>query len=134
MGHSDLVVELGRELIERGFAQIGEAHDEGDTGMAFAECLPVVFDAVAKSSLTPCQKLLFAIDACLADDYGIINEEADSILGADWQRADWSAVADALAKRLKALLGKGSMVKELSGDPISHRLLDGWSAGRKGSC
>lgn len=105
MGHGDRVVELGRELIRRGFAQIGESHDEGETGMAFAECLPAIFGAVAKSSLTPCEKILFAIDASLEDDYGIINEEADAILEAEWQPADWSAVADALAKRLKAMPG-----------------------------
>ena len=49
--------------------QVGESHDEGDTATAFAECLPVVFQAVTRSSLSGPERLLFAIDAELADDY-----------------------------------------------------------------
>ena len=69
--------------------------------MAVAECLPVVFDAVMKSTLSGPQKILFAIDACLEDGYDVIGDSAAVVLDAKWKPADWSAVADELTKRLR---------------------------------
>ena len=100
LGHADAVVELGRELFEHGMSQVEQAHDEGETGMALAECFPVVFAAVAASSLAPAEKILYAIDACELDQWDYIGEPAATILDARWSSADWSAVADALAARL----------------------------------
>lgn len=101
LGHANEVVELGREFIKRAMDQVGQSHDEGETATAVAECLPVVFDAVAKSTLSGPQKILFAIDACLKDGYDVIDDSAKVILDAKWKPADWSAVADELAKRLQ---------------------------------
>src|SRR5207244_4056162 len=75
--------------------------DEGETAEAVAECLPVIFQAVAASALTPVDKVLFAIDALLQDDYGVIGDAVDVVLEAPWTRQDWSAVADRLAARLR---------------------------------
>ena len=80
---------------------MSESHDEGETATAVADCLPVVFQAVSRSSLPGPQKILFAIDAHLADDYDLINEASDAILDAEWPAGDWSAVADLLAARLE---------------------------------
>ena len=99
-GHSDAVVELGREFIKRAMSQVEQSHDEGETAMAVAECLPVVFDAVVKSTLSGPQKILFAIDAYMEDDYDVIGDSAEAILDAKWEPADWSAVADELTRRL----------------------------------
>lgn len=101
LGHSDAVVALGREFIERAMAQVGQSHDEGETAMAVAECLPVVFDAVVKSTLSGPQKILFAIDACLSDGYDVMSDSVAVVLDAKWKPADWSAVADVLSKRLQ---------------------------------
>ncbi len=101
LGHPDEVVSLGRELIQQGMRQVGESHDEGDTATAFASCLPVVFQAVMRSSLSGPERLLFAIDAELADDYDVIS---DVERGGPRRRAkpeEWSVVADTLAERLK---------------------------------
>lgn len=100
-GHCDEVVELGRALIRRGITQIEQSHDDGETAMELAACLLVVFDALAKSNLSARDKILYAIDAHLLDDYDVIGESADPILEADWMPADWSAVADRLAQRVK---------------------------------
>ena len=100
LGHSDAVVALGREFIQRAMAQVEQSHDEGETAMAVAECLPVVFDAVVKSTLSGPEKILFAIDACLNDDYDVIDDSVAVVLDAKWKPADWSAVADELARRL----------------------------------
>ncbi|HZL89761.1 MAG TPA: SWIM zinc finger family protein [Pirellulaceae bacterium] len=128
-GHSDCVVELGRDLIRRGLEQMGQSDDEGETATALGECLPIVFGATVKSSLTPCEKILFAIDACLEDDYGIIGDEVDVVLKAVWQPADWSAVADALAKRLSAPSGgkKQQWSSNYQRDLVSNWLLDALS-------
>jgi uncharacterized Zn finger protein len=67
LGHSDAVVALGREFIQRAMSQVEQSHDEGETATAVAECLPVVFDAVLKSTLPGPEKILFAIEACLKD-------------------------------------------------------------------
>jgi uncharacterized Zn finger protein len=99
LGHCDGVVELGRELIARGFDQIGQSDDEGETGMELAECLDVVFDAVKKSSLSPVDKILYAIDAYLEDDWGIL-DDAKTALEEKWSKGDWSLVADRLADRV----------------------------------
>jgi uncharacterized Zn finger protein len=103
LGHADAVARLGREIIERGMEQVGQSHDEGDTAMELSRCLPVVFDAVAKSSLTPAQKLLFAVDAELQDDYDVIGDASDAVFNGKYQPSDWSAVADDLAKRLSSI-------------------------------
>lgn len=101
LGHADAVVELGRELLKRGISQVEQAHDEGETLMALAECFPVVFASVAVSSLAPAEKILYAIDACELDQWGYIRAPAANILDAQWSSADWSVVADTLAARLK---------------------------------
>ena len=101
LGHADAVVSLGREFIAQGLRQIGEAHDEGDTATAFAECLPVVFQAVTRSSLSGPERLLFAIDAELADDYDALGDSTEALFDAPAQPQDWSVVADTLAQRLK---------------------------------
>jgi len=100
LGHADAVVELGWELFEQGMSQVEQAHDEGETGMALAECFPVVFAAVAASSLAPAEKILYAIDACELDQWDYMGKPAAMILDVRWSSADWSAVADALAARL----------------------------------
>ena len=80
-----------------GMEQVGQSHDEGETATAFAECLPVVFEAVTQSSLSGPERLLFAIDAELADDFDAIGDA--TAVGPRRRRIepeDWSAVADTL--------------------------------------
>jgi uncharacterized Zn finger protein len=99
-GHCEAVVDLGRELFARAMQQVEQSHDEGETAMEVADCMSVVFDAVKKSKLSTPQKLLFAIDACLQDDYNVVDEATHKLLNAKWTKADWSAVADELRQRL----------------------------------
>lgn len=103
LGHADAVVKLGREILARGMEQIGQSNDEGETAMAFAECLAPVFRAVMNSTLTPAKKLLYAIDAELKDEYGVIGHDLlDTVLESKVSLPGWSAVADELASRLKS--------------------------------
>ena len=135
LGHSDAVVALGREFIQRAMAQVEQSHDEGETAMAVAECLPVVFDAVVKSTLSGPEKILFAIEACLNDGYDVINDSVAVVLDAKWKPADWSAVADELARRLKKMPASGddSWHRNYQRDRLSDWLLTALeNAGRGG--
>jgi uncharacterized Zn finger protein len=115
LGHADEVVSLGRDFLEQGMSQIGEAHDEGDTATAFGECLKVVFQAVIHSSLSGPERLLFAIDAGLADDYDAIDDSAQAVLNAPTSPEEWSVVADTLTRRLKPASGQeGSQTDDFS--------------------
>jgi uncharacterized Zn finger protein len=102
LGHADEVVSLGREFIQQGMRQVGESHDEGETVTAFGECLPVVFQAVTRSHLSGPERLLFTIDAELADDYDVIGDASNAVFDACSRPEDWSAVADTLTQRLEA--------------------------------
>ena len=103
LGHADAVVKLSRKIMSRGVEMIGQSNDEGETATAFAESLPPIFRAVAKSSLPSAKKLLFAIDADLRDEYNVIESDLlDAVLENDANLADWSAAADELARRLQS--------------------------------
>jgi uncharacterized Zn finger protein len=84
--------------------------------MELGTCLDVVFKAVAKSSLTSSQKLLFAINACIQDDYGVIGDGANVVFNGNYKPADWSAVADDLAQRLGAKSSKRRYKKDEEDD------------------
>ena len=84
--------------------------------MAFAECLPVVFQAVMRSRLSGPERLLFAIDAELADDYDALDDASAAVLDASFTPEDWSVVADTLTERLKTASARG----ERGGDSFSR--------------
>jgi uncharacterized Zn finger protein len=102
LGHADEVVSLGRELFEHGLRQLADSDDEGELAGELSRCLPVVFQAVARSSLTGSERLLFTIDARMADDYDFIGSASDAVFEASSQPEHWSVVADTLIQRLKA--------------------------------
>jgi uncharacterized Zn finger protein len=102
-GHCDAVAELGQEVIACAVRQVSDSHDEDEAGMAIVACLPIVFQAVSRSSLSGPEKILFAIEADLADDYGLVDEASPTIWNVEWLPEDWSAVADLLATRLQQL-------------------------------
>ena len=72
LGHPDAVVRLGPEILALGMEQIEQSNDEGETAEALGECMPVIFQATAASTLTPARKLLFAIDAHLLDEFDVM--------------------------------------------------------------
>ena len=120
LGHPDEVVPLGRELIREGQRQLEMSNDEGESITAFAKVMPVIIQAVAASKLTGPQKLLFAIEAELADEFDAGGDSADELLNANWTKADWSAVADELAKRLTTrVAGEDSFTRDYRRDRVS---------------
>ena len=127
LGHSDAVVPLGREFVRQAMTQVEQSHDEGETATAVGECLPVVFDAVVKSTLSGSEKILFAVEACLDDDYDVVDDSAAVVLDAKWKLADWSAVADELAGRAQKTAGgrRRFVATQLPTGPAQRLAADG---------
>jgi len=71
-GHADAVVELGAYLLPKGMHQAECSHDEGETSYELIGSLNVVYQALAQSSLSPVQQILWDIDAQLLDPYDIL--------------------------------------------------------------
>ena len=100
IGRFDELVELGQELFEAGVRQIELSHDEGETAMALRNCMAVVFEALARSSRSGAEKLLYASEAGLKDDYGILDDATEVVFDRDYTAEDWSGLADALTQTL----------------------------------
>jgi len=103
-GHADEVVALGEEILRQGIPQVGMSDDEGETGQEIADSMAIVFRALKASSKTVPERLLWEIDARLLDDYSILDGIKGPLAeGEAGTPADWSAVADNLARRLEAM-------------------------------
>lgn len=102
-GHADAVIQLGEELWDRGNEQVGQSHDEGDTAYEIAECLEIVVQAVPRSAMTPAEQLLWVIDRTLDDEYSLLDSGGKLLESDRYTRVHWSAVAETLAARLKAM-------------------------------
>lgn len=125
LGHPDAVLRLGPEIMTLGNEQIGQSDDEGETAEAVGECMPVIFQAAAAAStLSPVRKLLFAIDAHLRDDYGVISDTTKVILEMPVDQSAWSEVADILAQRLKTgTKGDDAFSRDYHRNQISNWLI-----------
>lgn len=67
-GYADELLPLGRELVSSGIRQVEMIHDdEGEV----ADCMPLIVKALDQSSLTPSEKLNWALNAVLVDNYDI---------------------------------------------------------------
>jgi uncharacterized Zn finger protein len=101
-GHADDVLALGEALLDAGTRQVEESDDDGETAMEIAACLPVVVSALEQSSLPAADKLMWAIDAVLQDDYELCAPLADYLLG-NHEKSVWRRVAETLLKRLSGI-------------------------------
>lgn len=85
------------------------------------------------STLPQARKLLFAIDAHLRDDYGVMDSVQDVVLEIPVEQTAWFEVADLLAQRLETPVQKGGSFhrkyqRERIGNWLIHALE---KAGRK---
>jgi uncharacterized Zn finger protein len=104
MGHADEVMTLGRDLVATGIRQVEESHDEGETAMEVAECMPVIVEALDMSSLDSADRLNWALDAVLDDQYEVCEAFAE-YLHRRHPKLAWHALADRLLVRLKGFKG-----------------------------
>ena len=70
-GHNDEVLTLGRDLVTTGIRQVEESDDEGETEREIADCMPVIVAALDRSSLDTADKLTWALDALLEDQFEV---------------------------------------------------------------
>lgn len=95
----DAVVQLGRELIERGMQQVGQSHDEGETAGQIMSALSIIAEAIVPCSLTDAEKILFVIDSILRDDYDLC-DSFGHVLDRHYAKSVWAEVAETLKSRL----------------------------------
>jgi len=133
-GHPDEVLKLGKELIELGYRQIEESHDDGETATEIESCMPVIVKALEKSSMENTDRLAWAVDVVLKDDYDTFNA-FDEYLGRKHAKADWNTLSDRLLKQLKKTESAG--IKDLFHRNYVRDRLSNWiiyaleQAGRK---
>ncbi|MBW2631613.1 MAG: SWIM zinc finger domain-containing protein [Deltaproteobacteria bacterium] len=101
-GHADEVLTLGRELVTTGTRQVEESHDEGETEMEIAACMPVIVDALDRSSLDVADRLVWALDAVLEDQFEVCEAFAEYLHRQHTETA-WDVLADRLLARLTKL-------------------------------
>ncbi len=102
-GYADEAVSLGKELLEAGSNQVGMSDDDGETAMEISPCLEIVFRALSKSSLSPVQQMLWAVDAELEDEYGLC-QDLEHFWKKRFNKEDWSKLADILLERLNGFV------------------------------
>ncbi|MBU0675191.1 MAG: SWIM zinc finger family protein [Proteobacteria bacterium] len=102
-GHADEVVELGRELWERGNEQIEQSNDEGETAGEIQQCMEVVFKAVSASSLPPSDQLLWLLDILLEDQFSLSESCERLIRRREYSQVHWRDVAEKLRQRLATM-------------------------------
>ena len=106
-GHADEVVALGRDLIEHGIQQVEQSHDDGETGTEIEECMPILVKSLDQSTMEKADKLAWAVDVVLKDDYGILDAFGDYLCRRH-TKADWNILADRLLKQLGKMKHTGS--------------------------
>jgi uncharacterized Zn finger protein len=99
-GHADDVLPLGRDLVSTGIRQVEESNDEGETAMEIADCMHVIVEALDQSSLGVTEKLNWALDAVLEDQFELCEAFAKYLHRRHPQSA-WHTLADRLLARLK---------------------------------
>lgn len=133
-GYADAVVQLGRELMQRGTEQVGGSNDEGETAGELIECMDIVADALSKSSLPDAEKLLTAFQLTYDDEYDL-SMPLLNLFRRKWSKQVWSDVADRLREQLAQLprLHNEPDPKDYQRDRLGIWIIDALDkAGRRG--
>ena len=122
-GHADDVLPLGRELVSTGIRQVEESNDEGETATEIADCMHVIVEALDRSSLDVAEKLNWALDAVLEDQFELCEAFAEYLHRRHPQSA-WHMLADRLLARLKR--SKGTECADKFSRNYERDRLSGW--------
>jgi len=101
-GYADEVITLGKDLIEFGSHQVEQSHDDGETPMEIEECMPILVKSLEQSSMDKADKLAWAMDVVLKDDYGIFDAFCEYLYRRH-AKADWNILANRLLKQLSTM-------------------------------
>lgn len=97
--HADQVLDLGAELLRAGSKHVEMSLDDGESAWEIGRCLDMVFRALPLSSRSPAAQMLWALEAELADEYGLC-EGLDDFWRRECPAADWGILADQIESRL----------------------------------
>ena len=100
-GQADAAVQLGPELLEAGTRALEYEH-EGESGYAISACLDLLFQALDATALSPADRIEWALDMALADEYDLCDAGMENFMKKRYARSDWSEVSDRLEQRLEA--------------------------------
>ena len=98
-GHAGEVLIVGRELVTAGARQVEESDDDGETAGEVAGCMPLIVEALDRSSLDCASKLNWALDALLEDEFDVCEAFMEYLHGRHPVSA-WRTLADGLLARL----------------------------------
>jgi uncharacterized Zn finger protein len=107
-GHADEVLSLGRELIAEGKSLVEMYDDDGEAGAEVATCYPILVSALDQSSLEPADRLEWAVNVALEDEFNFCDVFVD-YLDRDHGAKEWSLLSDRLLRRLDTA---GSVCRE----------------------
>ncbi|MDR3073370.1 MAG: SWIM zinc finger family protein [Deltaproteobacteria bacterium] len=99
-GNPDGLLAEGMEFLRLGRDQIERSNDEGETCEEIAACVPLLHEALRGSALPAADKILWALEAVLADDFGVC-DSLNAILGEPHPSEAWNRTANNLAAKLK---------------------------------
>lgn len=102
-GHADIVVELGRDLWQRGNEQVEQSDDDGEVAYEIGGCMEIVFQAVKVSSRSRPEQLLWMIDIVIEDQYAISDSCEQFIRNKTYGKKDWAEVAGCLQERINTM-------------------------------
>jgi uncharacterized Zn finger protein len=105
-----------------GLRQVEQSDDEGETADQVASCMPVIVEALDRSSLSPAAKLAWAVEAVLKDPFEICSDFA-GYLDRRHPKEAWSTLADQLLAQLKTFTRSGGG-DEFSRNYARNRLSD----------
>lgn len=100
-GYADAVVDLGSELLERGFRLLEQGYDGDEMEMEFISCIEILVRALDSSSFWLPEKLIWAIEAVRNDPFNTCSA-IEEYLYLSYPEDAWSTVADHLLALLQA--------------------------------
>lgn len=112
-GGADEVATLGEDLIQRFSQVVAECHWDDGLSYELRPSVELVVAAVKKSSWSPEERLVWALDVVLDDEYGLADVVED-YLRARHSRKSWDIAAEHLLDRL-ADLSRARSDKENAG-------------------
>lgn len=97
-GHLEELLDIGKELMD-GYEGIAAYDEEGEIGTKISRCMDVVFRALSQSSLPAHEKMLYALEIELKDNYNILDEL--TLWKEDFSQDEWRLFSESLKVRLQ---------------------------------
>lgn len=97
-GHLEELLDIGKELMD-GYEGIAAYDEEGEIGTKISRCMDVVFRALSQSYLPAHEKMLYALEVELKDNYNILDEL--TLWKEDFSQDEWRLFSESLKVRLQ---------------------------------